>query len=98
MPSMHHKKMQNTNSKNVDNTAPIASATVPEDPWSVPKEVSAFFGDLLDETAESTKSFVTSVGDQLDKTADFVKGVFPSTADKDPANKEVSAAPEEKKT
>jgi len=41
---------------------------------------------------------MTSVGDQFVKTADSVKGVFPSTADKDPANKEVSAAPEEKKT
>ena len=129
--------MQNTNAENFDNTAPIASATVPEDPWSVPKEVSASVGELLDETAESTKSFMTSVGDQFDttaesvttcvkgalpsskdsapksagehldktteatksfmtsvgeqfdKTADSVKGVFPSTADKDPANKEV---------
>jgi len=36
-----------------------------------------------------TNSFMTSAGEQFNKTADVVKGVFPSTADKDPANKEV---------
>jgi len=41
---------------------------------------------------------MTSVGEQFDKTADVVKGVFPSTADKDPANKDFSSVPEEKKT
>jgi len=41
---------------------------------------------------------MTSAGEQFNKTADVVKGVFPSTADTDPANKEVSSVPEEKKT
>jgi len=69
-----------------------APFTVPEDP--APKSA----GEHLDKTTEATKSFMTSAGEQFNKTADVVKGVFPSTADTDPANKEVSSVPEEKKT
>jgi len=91
--------MENTK---VDDPVAIASATVPNN--SAPKEeVSTSVGGHLDKTAEAAKSFVTSVGEHIDKTAEsvstFVQGVMPSTADKDPVNKEeVSAAPEETKT
>jgi len=60
-----------------------APFTAPEDP--APKSA----GEHLDKTTEDTKSFMTSVGDQFVKTADSVKGAFSSTADKDPATKEV---------